>query len=224
MIRWLFATAIFLALATTSYWTGSKLAKRQVTRLQEKVAALSAQVADLGDRNARLEAQAVEAGENEAQWRKRYEAEVPTGRSKELLALIESQIAQGAEPDRIAFLVGTAANEQSCDGELQTKRFLVRTPLYTGANVSVSFADKAIVVTGEGALGSDAEGKPEAWFDPAQPVTLTFVEPGGASTQATGVLPLTHSVVHGDSEYRFTILASDSRGFITVTAERCAFP
>lgn len=224
MIRWLLSLTIFLGLGAASWWAGSKLAMHEVARLQQKVGALSRDVAQLREANDALKAQATTAAEGEAAWRQRYEAEVPTGRSKELLALIESQIAQGADPDRIAFLVETAAKKHSCDGETQTKRFLLRTPLYTGANVSVSFADNAIVVTGEGASGSDGEGNAEAWFDPAQPVTLTFVEPGGGATKASGALPLTHSVVRGDSEYRFTILASDSRGFVTVTAERCAFP
>ncbi len=224
IIRWLLTTAILLVLGVASYWTGAKLAVSEVSRLEDKVAALEKAAAELRDRNAALESETATAREGESKWQERYKAEVPTGKSRELLTLIESEIARGADPERVAFLVGTAADERSCDSELQTKRFLLRTPLYTGANDAVSFADNAIIVTGEGALSRDAEGKPEAWFDPAQPVTLRFVEPGGAGSEASGVLPLYHSVVRGDREYRFTITSSDSQGFITVTAERCAFP
>jgi len=224
IIRWTLTILLLLILGVSSYWTGSKLAVSEVTRLERKVEELEKNVAELSERNAALQAETSAAKESEAKWQARYDAEVPKGKSKELLALIEGQIAKGADPKRIAFLVDTAANKRTCDSELQTKRFLLRTSLYAGANDSVSFANNAIIVTGEGQLSTNAEGKPEAWFDPAQPVALYFVQPGGKRSEASGVLPLHHSVVRGDSEYRFTILASDSQGFISVTAERCAFP
>lgn len=224
IIRWLLSMTLLLVLGVASYWTGAKLAVSEVTRLERKVEELEKSVAELSERNATLQTETAAAKDSEAKWQARYEAEVPTGKSKELLALIEGQIAKGADPERVAFLVETAANERSCESELQTKRFLLRTPLYAGANDSVSFANNAIIVTGEGGLATNAEGKPEAWFDPAQPVTLHFVQPGGKRSEASGILPLHHSVVRGSSEYRFTILASESQGFISVTAERCAFP
>lgn len=215
---------MLLVLGVASYWTGSKLAVSEVTRLERKVEELEKNVTELSERNAALQTETAAARKSQAEWQARYEAEVPTGKSKELLALIEGQISKGADPERVAFLVGTAANERSCESGLQTKRFLLRTSLYAGANDSVSFANNAIIVTGEGELSTNAEGKPEAWFDPAQPVKLYFVQPGGKRSEASGVLPLHHSVVRGDSEYRFTVLASESQGFISVTAERCAFP
>ena len=224
IIRWSLTMAFLLALGVASYWSGAKLAVSEVTRLERKVEELEKNAAELRDRNTALQTEAATALDSQSKWQARYKAEVPTGKSRELLALIESQIAGGADPERVAFLVGTAAEAQSCDGDLRTKRFLLHTPLYAGANDSVSFANNAIIVTGEGALASDPEGKPHAWFDPAQPVTLRFRQPGGAGSEASGLLPLHHSVVRGGSEYRFTIAASDSQGFISVTAERCAFP
>lgn len=217
-------TALLLVLGIASYWTGAKLAVSEVSRLEDKVADLEKAAAELRDRNAALQSEAATARDAESRWHARYQAEVPTGTSRELLRLIESQIAKGANPDRVAFLVTTAAQEQSCDNELQTKRFILRTPLYSGANDAVSFASNAIIVTGEGASSIDADGKPEAWFDAGQAVTLRFAQPGGAASEASGLLPLHHSVVRGDTEYRFTAVASESRGFISVTAERCAFP
>ncbi|UCH73070.1 MAG: hypothetical protein JSU82_11960 [Rhodospirillales bacterium] len=224
IVRWLLTTAFLLVLGVSSYWTGAKLAKSEVTRLERKVADLEKDAAALRERNAALESEAAIARESESKWQARYKAEVPTGKSRELLTLIEDEIAKGADPQRVAFLVTTAADERSCDSALQTKRFLLRTPLYSGANDAVSFANNAIIVTGEGALSSDPDGKPQAWFDPAKPVTLSFRQPGGDRSEASGLLPLHHSVVRGDTEYRFTVTASESQGFITVTAERCAFP
>ena len=223
-IRWTFATVIFLSLAVTSYWSGEKIARLEVSGLQEKVDELTKGVAELRDKNAALEERAAAADRNETEWREKYAADVPTGKSSELLALIESQIEKGADPDRVAFLVDTAARERSCDAVTQTKRFLVRTPLFAGANDAVTFAKNTITVTGMGASANSAAGIPEQWFDPAKPVTLRFVEPGGVSSQAFGALPLHHSVVRGKSEYRFSIIDSGKQGFINITAERCAFP
>ncbi len=224
IVRWLFATVFFLFLGVTSYWTGSRLAVLEVTRLQQEVDELSTGIAELREQDTLLRARAAEAGENAAQWQARYKAEVPTGNAKELFVLLKSQIDKGADPDRVAFLVETAAGERSCDSETRTRRFLVRTPLYAGANDAVTFGQNTITVSAQGATASNAEGKAEAWFDPAKPITLSFVVPGGASTKATGALPLHHSVVRGDSEYRFSIVAAERRGFVSVTAERCAFP
>lgn len=223
-IRWLFAMVFFLFLGTTSYWVGARLAEREVSALQQQVDELSRNVAELRDHNARLQAQAAEAGANEARWQARYKAEVPTGDIKELLAMVKGQIDKGADPERVAFLVNRAADKRSCDSETQTKRFLVRTPLYTGANDAVTFAGNTITVTAQGASATNADGNPEAWFDPAKPVTLSFVEPGGVGSEASGTLPLHHSVVRGDEEYRFSVVDGDRRGFVSATVERCAFP
>jgi hypothetical protein len=224
LFRLLFTTAVLLALGVFAYQTGMVLAKREVISLRLVVDRQAAEIVALGDENAELRRQTEAAGLAEADWRKRYETEVPTGKSRELFALVQDQLGKGADPGRIEFLVGTAANKQSCDAVPVTKRFLVRTPLYDGANDASTFADRSIVVVALGESATDAEGNPEAWFDPAKPVVLRFIEPGGGGTEATGLLPLHHSVVRGDSEYRFAITAAERRGFVSVTAERCAFP
>lgn len=216
--------AFLVGLGVIAYRSGSILAERETFRLQNEVDQLTASVASLQAENEQLRQKADAATQSATQWQQRYEAEVPTGKEKELLALIRGQITQGADPDRIEFLVGTAAREQKCDGEAVTKRFLLRTPIYEGASDAVTFADGAIVVTGQGESASDAEGNPEAWFDAGKAVTIRFVQPGGEASEATGPLPLHHSVVRGDSEFRFSIVAGERRGFVTATAERCAFP
>jgi hypothetical protein len=224
LFRLLFSTAVLLALGVFAYQTGMVLANREVISLRLEVDRQAAEIVALGDRNAELRQQAEAAGLAEADWRKRYETEVPTGESRALFALIQEQMNKGADPGRIEFLIGTAANARSCDSEPVTKRFLVRTPLYDGANDVSTFADRTIVVVAVGESAIDAEGNPEAWFDPAKPVVVRFIEPGGGGTEAVGQLPLYHSVVRGDSEYRFAITAAERRGFVSATAERCAFP
>ncbi len=224
LVKWLLAVAAIAALGAVSYQAGSEFAKREVSRLRQEVDELSTEAASLRDENLKLQVQAEAAQRRSAEWQRRFETEVPKGRSGELLALVETQIEKGADPRRIAFMIEAAAKKQSCDGKPATRRFLVRTPIYAGANDSVSFAKNTVTVTGEGESATDASGRPEAWFDPAKPVNLQFVEPGGSRSEVAGLLPLYHSVVRGNSEYRFTIVAAEQRGFVNVTAERCAFP
>jgi hypothetical protein len=224
MIRFVITLAVLVALGVSAYRTGTFLAERETVRLQAEVELLTAEVAALTDGKAQAEQQMEAARQAESEWRERYETEVPTGKERELLDLIREQTASGADPARIAFLITTAAKERSCDAEAVTKRFLPRTPISVGASDAVTFAEGAIVVTGEGESASNAEGQPEAWFDAGKPVTLRFIKAGGGASEATGLLPLQHSVVRGDSEYIFNIVAGERQGFVSATAVRCAFP
>ena len=224
LIRLLFFTAVLVGLGVVAYRTGTVLAEREVSRLRVEVDRLSTDIGALRDEKVQLLQQAESARLAETQWRERYDAEVPTGKSRELFALVEEQIAKGADPARIEFLIGAAANERSCDGQPRTKRFYVRTPIYEGANDAVTMADGTITVTGQGESATNADGNAEAWFDAAKPVLVRFVQPGGGGTEVSGLLPLHHSVVRGDREYRFSIAAAERRGFVFVTADSCAFP
>jgi hypothetical protein len=199
--RLLFFTAVLVGLGIVAYQTGTLLANREVSRLRLEVEKQSTDIAALRDENVQLRQQAEAASQAEAEWRERYEVEVPTGRTLELLALIKEQINKGADPERIEFLVG-----------------------YEGANDAVAFADNTVIVTAQGESATDVNGNPEAWFDVAKPVLLRFAEPGGGGTEATGLLPLHHSVVRGDKEFRFSAVAAERQGFLSVTVERCAFP
>lgn len=224
VIRFLITAAVLIGLGIFAYRTGTFLAQRETVRLQADLARLDAEVTRLSGEKAKAEEDMATARQAEAEWRQRYETEVPTGKERELLDSIREQTAAGADPARIAFLITTASKERDCDAEGVTKRFLPRTAISVGASDAVTFAEGAIVVTGEGEPASDAEGKPEAWFDAGKPVTLRFIQAGGAASEATGMLPLHHSVVRGDSEYQFNIVAGERQGFVTVTAVRCAFP
>lgn len=103
------------------------------------------------------------------------------------------------------------------------KRFIVRTPLHSGANDSVDFGGGAVTVTAKGNSAADANGNPEAWFDPAAPVTLRATLIDGSASEATGMLPLNHAVVAGDREHRFAVTAG-ATGFVNVAGETCAYP
>ncbi len=112
---------------------------------------------------------------------------------------------------------------RDCKGEPATRRFLVKTPIYQGANDSVNFAANTITVTASGVSATDDAGNPEAWFDPALPITVQFAELGGGQSDVQGILPLHHSLVINDREHKFSIVAG-ARGFANVTGDECRYP
>ncbi len=227
-IRWKVVKAVFvlgllLAAGLFAYETGSIAALQPVNRLEKQVAELSRTLTALQETNTELTAAAEAARNREAEWQQRYQAEVPTGHSKDLFELIRNRMADGVEAKRLAFVIEATGNLRSCDSNPMTKRFLVQTPLYQGANDSVSFGGETITITARGPNATNPEGNAEAWFDPAKPLTVRFTQIGGGATEKTGKLPMHHSVVVRDSEYRFAIQRGP-QGFVKVTGERCKFP
>lgn len=215
---------LVLSAGAYSYRFGAQLAEREVVQRDERIAALSQEVAGLQQQSAGLATDLARAREEIAAWQARYEREVPTGFIREMMQLVKQKLEAGAEQERLAFLVAAADQPRSCDGEPETKRFIVTTELQSGgANDAVSFGERAITVTAVGAAARDPNGNMEAWYDPEKPVTVTFTQLGGKTITAEGTLPLHHSVVSGDSEFRFTALPG-ARGFLTVTADRCDYP
>lgn len=222
--RWLLVVAMIAGLGVVSYQTGAKIAQGRVGGLEEEITRLSTRERDLGERAARLEVELAAARAELARWQARYQADVPTGKARELLALTGDLLDKGVPPERIGMMIKAAGRKLDCVGEPATRRFLVRTPLYRGANDAVTFADNAITVTAAGASAKDANGNPEAWFDPAQPVTVSFVGLGGEPSKVSGLLPLHHAMVWNGAEYRFSIIATDRRGFVNASADRCTLP
>lgn len=223
-VKWIFALAILGGLGVAAYESGTHLARREVVRLDREVAVLRQQVDGLKKQNAVLAGDAGAARLRERDLQRRYAADVPTGDAKALLDLVQQRLKAGVSPDRLKFMIGAATAQPKCDGKPVTKRFIVRTPLTAGANDTVTFADRSITVSASGTPALAANGAPEAWFDPGAPVTLVFTALGGDAVTAKGMLPLSKSVVHNGSEYRFTARIGQTRGFVDVTADRCDFP
>ncbi|WP_372000271.1 hypothetical protein P7L74_17170 [Tistrella mobilis] len=223
MLKWLAGLAIIAGAGAYAYRTGAMLAEGEVRRLEQSVAELNVRLSELGAENARLREARESALIEVEQWRQRYQKDVPTGQLAEILTRVQSRMADGVKPERLNFVIGAVSNERRCEGGPVTKRFILPTPLSTGSNDAVTFADGLITVTGRGETSVNDKGDREAWFDPSQPVTLRFIEIGGRATEATGTLPLQHSMVIGDREYRFAIRASN-RSFVEVSSDVCAYP
>lgn len=137
-----------------------------------------------------------------------------------LMPAIEKKLAEGADPNRLAAVLAAIDRPRDCEAP-ETKRFLVKTAMTgDGPNTSVGFANGQVTVSGSGATARNVEGKVEAWFEPAEPITVRFTQIGGRAIEAAGKLPLHHTLSLGQNEHRFSVVAS-ARGFVQVTSERC---
>jgi hypothetical protein len=166
-----------------------------------------------------------EAQQQAAAWEQRYKADMPAGNSKALLDLANSKLAAGVDIVRLTTLINAASNPRVCDDKPETKRVQVKTPIgKTGKDATAAFADHKVTVTADGQPALDNKGQKESWFDPTQPITVHFAPLAGQAIDASGVVPLQHHMVIGDSEFRFSVDVDKSKGFATVTGERCNFP
>lgn len=222
-VKWMTTFGVLVALGLLAYRTGTTLAERRVVALEEELTAREAELAELQTTVADLRGEVTAARERLAEAEQRYRRDVPTGDLAALSELIGQRLAEGIAADRLQFLITSAQNERDCDDQPQVKRFIVRTPLYAGGDDSVSFANNAITVTASGASAADPEGRQEAWYDVGKPITAHFTLIGGRTAEATGRLPLHHSVVVGDREHRFTLVPGD-RGFVQISGDSCSYP
>ncbi len=211
-------------LGLAAYQSGRTLSERGLRQAQDKISSLMRMVNTLERQNKELGTIAESARKHEAELQRRYKTDVPKGERKILLTLVDEQLEKGAKADRLHFLISAASHQEKCDGEPVTKRFIVRTPLYDGANASVGFANDALTVTAEGESALDAQGRVLAWFDPSKPITLKVAQLGEGPKPLSGTLPMHHAVVVNGSEYRFSVVMGDRQGFVNVTADRCRFP
>ena len=209
-------------LCALSYWwggervrTGEVAYKEQATKLQAEREGLDAQItklnSDVQSTNVRYD-----------QLMDKYKAEVPQGDFKTLADLVKKQLDAGIKPERLSFVIDSARPPKNCT-EPAVKRFVVKTPVYNGPQGAVAFGNGVVTVAGDGAPSVDPAGKQEAWYDPGKPVKITFTEIGGKQTVKEGLLPLQHSLVVGNKEYRFTVAAGE-RSFLSVTSDTCDYP
>ncbi len=220
--RFIIGFILLTALCGASYWWGgenvrsSEVAyKQQALNLQKERGLLEQTITTLRSdvQSTQVRYQQLEA---------KYQQEVPQGEFKKLTDIVKKQLDAGIKPERLAFVIDAARPPKNCT-EPSVKRFVVKTPVYSGPHGTVSFGNGVITVTGEGASSINVAGHQEAWYDPGKPVKITFIEIGGREKVKEGLLPIQHSVVVGNKEYRFTVAAGE-RSFITVTGDSCDYP
>lgn len=222
MARFLALSGALVVTALVSYSFGREELESGVRSFQEEIHQLERREDALQQENANLRVFAEKAKLTVEEVQRKYETDVPKGERRDLLDLVSGQLEAGVAVDRLAFLIESAGRPVSCE-PVETKRFLLRTPLYNGANTSVSFANDAVLVTGMGESAKTADGLPQAWYDPAQPVNLILRRIDGTEVQVTDTLPIQKSIEHGGAEHRF-LVRPGARGFVQVSAERCVYP
>jgi hypothetical protein len=210
-------------LGALAYEAGSRLAQIETDALRREIDQQRRTITALQQQLAQAETLHQQAEGRVREWEARYARDVPAGAARELFLLLQERLGQGLAPDRLRLVLRNATDGTKCDPGQETRRFLLATPLTRGGQTSVTLAG-AIVVTGEGQPARAPDGAPQAWYDPAAPVTIVAIQPGGGRTETRGPLPLTFSVVRGANEHRFLVAESELRGFVTVTAERCDYP
>ncbi|MGQ9366075.1 hypothetical protein [Azospirillum sp. A39] len=217
-----FFALILLGSGLFAYQMGIEQLKGRDVALREEVAQLSRQKAELELLAGQMQ-HAARAAENRAhELEARLAREVPTGPLATLTQLVRKRLDDGLDAQRLGFVIENAQKPRSCQ-PAESKRFVLSTPLVKSGSRSASFANGAVTVTGEGESARNAQGQPEAWYDPTEPVTIRITAHGGEEEVATGLLPLHHSMVVDQTEHRFTV-AAGSRSFVEVTADRCPFP
>lgn len=204
------------------FWLGGERAQHGAGMLKQKVQALEAQNQQAENDLVELRSQAQTAVMRYEQLQKDFVEKIPEGPVSDLLDLVRKQIEEGRDPERLAFLIRSARPPRNCT-EIETKRFVVSTPANQGPDNQISIGDGAITITAEGTPARNEKGEQEAWYDPNQSISLKFTTLGGEAASKDGILPIHHSVVAADREYRFTI-SDGARSFVKVTFDSCDYP
>lgn len=223
VVRVAVVIGLIVAALIGSYRFGVHVDEVRIAQLEAQLDTVTSRSDRLDAERAAIEAELVTVRARLAEVERQYAQSIPNTTQRDLLEKINARLEAGVHPDRLAAVIAVTENERQCEPPVN-RRFVVRTPITRpSAGDSLSFADGQITLTGQGISARDEAGNPEAWFDPAQPLSLRFAVLGGQSTQAEGKLPLRHSVILGDWEYRFTIQPS-TRGVASVNADRCRYP
>lgn len=204
-----------------AYQFGERQMAARVNQRMDEVQALTGERDNLHQQVVDLQAAAVVDQQKISELEARYREQIPDDTIAALIKLMRERITAGVSTDRMSSILAAASNPRSCRGR-DNKRFLLSTSLNQGRDNSATFGAGAVTVSGEGKTFTNAEGKPEAWYDPDKPVSMKFRLIGGRVSVAEGNLPLQHSIIDDAIEYRFTIEAGP-RGFVSVTGDQCDY-
>ena len=220
----IFVTCISLTLvAVAFFWLGRQHAAFQINSLKKEAEDLRTQNAGLQDNLTKLRAETQTANSRFDQLQEQFQKELPNeGPVRELVDLVRKQIADGMSPERMAFVIRSARPPRNCT-DPASKRFMVKTPAYTGPDSGASFGEGAVLISAIGASSRNQKGEPQAWFDPTQQITVTFKTSDGQAEKKSIILPLQHSLIAGGREYRFT-LSEGEKSFVKVTYDSCDYP
>lgn len=217
---------LFSVVALTAWACYKFGAEQERARIGQKAIELDHVVEErdqLRQRVIDLEAGAVEGAKKLEESESRYRVEIPDDQVRALITLVRDKMAAGVSVERLNTVLTAASNPRNCR-DRDVKRFILSTPISQGTQNFAGFGNGAVTVSGVGQSVINKENKAEAWYDPQKPVKMTFRLIGGKVTVAEGALPLQHSIIDDNVEYRFTVSPSNTRGFIDVSGAICDYP
>lgn len=212
---------VFGAIFGSGYWVGGMRSQQNMYILQEEKRILNEENSSGQDSMIELRAEAQTANVRLEQLRASYDELLSEGPMRDLVTLVRKQIDQGVDVKRLESVLLSARPPQNCS-DPENKRFVVTTPVYNGPSSQASIRG-GISIFGKGISSKNSKGNKEAWFDPGQPVEITFKSKGVKPTTKKGLLPVHYSMVVGNKEYRFTVTAG-AKSFVKVTFDHCDYP
>ena len=127
IIKWMLGLGLMAGAGFLAYDTGSSLAEQELAAQAARLSEYETTVDRLERETARLRYALENAESRMAEQRARYQRDVPQGRIAELLDLARDKLGTGVTPDRLAFLISSAANQRDCDGAPVSKRGAIST-------------------------------------------------------------------------------------------------
>lgn len=221
-IKFVLFILLLVGVGLFTYQIGVEQFKERDASLRQEVANLQAERDRYYNLAQQLRQAQLNAEARVSELETRLARELPQGALADLVKLVARRLSEGLSVDRLSFVIAQAEEQRNCTAA-EVKRFVVSTPLVRNTANTVSFGNGAVTVSGSGRSATNASGAPEAWYDPALPLEVTITTHGGKQTVAEGTLPIHHSVVIDDYEYRVTIVPGN-RSFAEVTADRCPYP
>ena len=221
---WLFKAVVVVGalgfIAYYSYEVGKRVDKAETSSLEEKLSEATERVRVLQDQAETNTATLAETRKQSDELKALYDQVRPDSELSSLIALLRGKLASGMTPNRLAFVIKSAQNPRNCDDAV-SRRFLVRTARYKGADTSTMLRFSELVTLS--AEGAGANGGREQWFDPDLPIKLHISAVGLRDDEIAGPLPLEYAVATRGSEFHFVVSKGASRGFVDVTSQRCEF-
>lgn len=212
----------FVVIFGSGFWFGGMRSQQNLYILQEEKRILSEDRDGVQTDITKMRAESQTAKVRLEQMRANYDEVIGEGAMKSLVSLLRQQIDQGVDIKRLESVILSARPPQNCSAPAN-KRLVVDTPVYKGSSSRAVLPGGVVVITANGASAKNAQGNKEAWFDPGQPVEISFKIKDGAVETKAGVLPIYHTVIYGDKEYRFTASSGD-KSFVKITYDHCDYP
>ncbi|MBL8637209.1 MAG: hypothetical protein JNN09_01775 [Alphaproteobacteria bacterium] len=208
---------------SVGFWMGRQHSVIRIDTLQKEAEDARRQVTLLQEDLTKVRAEAQTAASRLDQLQSQYQKDLPeNGPMRDLVEILRKQLEDGMSPDRLSFVIRSARPPRNCS-DPASKRFMIRTPAYSGPDSTAAVGEGAVLISGIGASSRNKEGQPEAWYDPSQPITVTFKAAGAETERKMGTLPFQHSLIAGGREFRFT-LSEGERSFVKVTYDSCDYP